>query len=81
MISGNNPTSLVDAYIFHLTNERRLSPLTCESYARDMAALLKLAAEIPLYQLKIHHIRRFVAQQRTLWEKSGENAISMARPL
>ena len=77
MISSNNSTSLVEAYISHLTNERRLSPLTCESYTRDMAALLKLAAETPLYQLKIHHIRRFVAQLHS----KGLSGRSLARML
>ena len=54
--------ALSAAYLSHLANERRLSPLTCENYARDIAALLKLAEEVPLDQLQIHHIRRFIAR-------------------
>jgi len=54
--------ALSAAYLSHLTNERRLSPLTCENYAHDIATLLKLAEEVPLEQLQIHHIRRFVAR-------------------
>ena len=77
MISNNNPSSLVDAYIFHLANERRLSPLTCENYTRDINALLKLATKTPLYQLRIHHIRRFVAQLHS----KGLSGRSLARML
>ena len=77
MISDNNPSSLVDAYIFHLANERRLSPLTCENYTRDITALLKLATKTPLYQLRIHHIRRFVAQLHS----KGLSGRSLARML
>ena len=62
MVSGANPTALAVAYLSHLANERRLAALTCESYARDIAALLQLAKETPLAQLQIHHIRRFIAQ-------------------
>ena len=77
MISGNNPSSLVEAYILHLTNERRLSPLTRENYSRDIAALLKLATKTPLNQLRIHHIRRFVAQLHS----KGLSGRSLARML
>ena len=77
MISGNNPSSLVDAYILHLTNERRLSPLTCENYSRDITALLKLATKTPLNQLRVHHIRRFVAQLHS----KGLSGRSLARML
>ena len=77
MISGNNSSSLVDAYILHLTNERRLSPLTCENYSRDITALLKLATKTPLNQLRIHHIRRFVAQLHS----KGLSGRSLARML
>ncbi len=62
MTSGDNPAALAAAYLFHLANERRLSSLTCESYARDIAVLLKLAAETSIDQLQVHQIRRFIAQ-------------------
>lgn len=77
MTSSNNPASLVVAYIFHLANERRLSPLTCESYSRDIATLLKLATETPFNQLQIHHVRRFVAQLHS----KGLSGRSLARML
>ena len=37
--SDDGSAALVDAYLDHLRVERRLSPLTIESYARDLAAL------------------------------------------
>ena len=54
--------ALSAAYLSHLANERRLSPLTCENYGHDIATLLKLTEEVPLDQLQIHHIRRFIAR-------------------
>ena len=62
MTTGNRQAELASAYLFHLAKERRLSLLTCESYARDIKALLNLAHETPLDRLQIHHIRRFAAQ-------------------
>ena len=41
-------------YLAHLANERRLSPHTSKNYARDIAALIELAAETPLAKLQIH---------------------------
>lgn len=61
MISGNS-RELASAYLSHVATERRLSPLTCKSYARDIAVLVKLAQSLPLDQLQIHNIRRFSAQ-------------------
>lgn len=49
-------------FLSHLGAERRLSPLTCENYARDVRVLLDLAADTALAQLQVHHIRRFLAQ-------------------
>ena len=77
MTSSNNSAALVVAYIFHLANERRLSPLTCESYSRDISTLLKLAAETPFNQLQIHHVRRFVARLHS----KGLSGRSLARML
>ena len=62
MTLGNHQAELASAYLIHLAKERRLSPLTCESYARDIRALLNLAQETPLDRLQIHHVRRFAAQ-------------------
>lgn len=54
--------ALVSAYLAHLTHERRLSPLTGKSYARDLAVLLQLSEAVPLNQLRAHDIRHFVAK-------------------
>ena len=49
-------------FLAHLSNERQYSPLTTENYARDIRRLFDLAGSTSLYELKSHHIRRFVAQ-------------------
>jgi integrase/recombinase XerC len=67
----------VTAYLAHLAKERRLSPLTCESYARDIDVLMKLAQETPLDGLQIHHIRRFLAHLHG----NGFSGRSLARML
>ncbi|SCY11068.1 integrase/recombinase XerC [Nitrosospira sp. Nsp13] len=77
MTSGDNQAALAAAYLSHLVNERRLSSLTCESYARDIAVLLNFAHETSLDQLRIHHIRRFVAQRHG----KGFSGKSLARML
>ena len=53
---------LLAGFISHLAHERRLSPLTCENYQRDVEGLLVLAQAEPLRQLQIQHMRRFVSQ-------------------
>lgn len=75
LAAHDNPAAT--AYLAHLANERRLSPLTCASYARDIAALLQLAEATPLDQLQIHHIRRFVARLHA----KGLSGRSLARML
>ncbi|MCE5180541.1 MAG: tyrosine recombinase XerC [Betaproteobacteria bacterium] len=55
-------TDYLQSYLVHLASERRLSPLTCTNYRRDVTELLNLAADIPLDQLQIHQVRRFIAQ-------------------
>lgn len=77
MASNDNPASVAAAYLSHLANERRLSPLTCTSYARDIATLLEFTKETPLDQLQIHHIRRFVSQLHA----KGLSGRSLARML
>jgi integrase/recombinase XerC len=49
-------------YLEHLSNERRLSRHTVESYDRDIAALLALTGGTPLKQLHVHDVRRCVAR-------------------
>lgn len=76
---GGQPAGqgLLQLYLAHLQHERRLSPLTCKNYARDIDALLGLVGETPLDQLQIHHIRRFVAQLHA----SGMSSRTLARML
>jgi integrase/recombinase XerC len=68
---------LLEQYLSHLANERRLSPHTVDAYARDARALLDLAAGAPLASLGIHQMRRFVAQLHA----RGLDGRSLARML
>ena len=52
---------LLAGFLSHLAHERRLSPLTCENYQRDVLTLLELAQASRLTELQIHQMRRFVA--------------------
>jgi len=52
---------LLETYLAYLANEKGLSPLTCENYARDIKVLQELAGSNDLHTLKIAHIRRYVA--------------------
>jgi len=52
----------LQGYLAWLRNEKYYSPLTAENYARDIGHLFELAADMPLAGLKIHHIRRYIAQ-------------------
>lgn len=54
--------ALVEAYLAHLIQQRRLSPATERGYRRGLEALLGLAGDIPLDRLESHHLRRMVAQ-------------------
>ena len=67
----------LDGYLAWLRNEKQYSALTAENYARDLGHLFELAAETPLAQLKIHHIRRFIAQLHS----KGLGGRSLARML
>jgi integrase/recombinase XerC len=51
-----------DGFLAQLRQERRLSPHTVAAYSRDVAMLLDLADAIPLQDLQVHQVRRFVAQ-------------------
>lgn len=68
---------LLDHYLAHLANERGLSPLTRENYARDIAVLIDLADSTSFNKLQPSHIRRYVA---TLHGK-GLSGKSIARML
>ena len=60
-----------------MRNEKQYSELTAENYARDLRHLFELAAGTPLDQLKIHHIRRYIAQLHS----TGLGGRSLARML
>jgi integrase/recombinase XerC len=74
-LKGRHP--LLSGYLDHLAHERRLSRHTVQSYARDIAALIELAGAIPLRQLGVHQVRRFVAQLHA----RGLDGRSLARAL
>ncbi|HXU93601.1 MAG TPA: tyrosine recombinase XerC [Gallionella sp.] len=73
---GHNQQYL-DGYLAWLRNERRYSELTAENYARDLRHLFELSAGTPLANLKVHHIRRFIAQLHS----KGLGGRSLARML
>jgi len=51
-----------DAFLAHLTHERRLAANTTAGYRRDIDELIRLAGSSGLEDLQVHQIRRFVAQ-------------------
>lgn len=62
-VSVSGPAQkLLQAYIEHLTHERRLSAHTTKNYRRDITALLLLAGDTPPSKLTAHDIRRGIAQ-------------------
>ena len=67
----------LSGYLAWLRNEKQYSGLTVENYARDLKHLFELAAETPLSDLKIHHIRRYIAQLHS----KGLGGRSLARML
>jgi integrase/recombinase XerC len=63
MTSTSTPNqAYLKGYLAWLRNEKQYSALTAENYARDIGRLFELAAATPLASLKIHHIRRYIAQ-------------------
>ncbi|MGQ0526278.1 MAG: tyrosine recombinase XerC [Betaproteobacteria bacterium] len=79
--AATSAAPLLEAYLAHLTDERRLSAHTARNYARDVAALLELAGAMPLKRLQVHDMRRFVAQlhARGLGGKSLARVLSAWR--
>lgn len=57
-----SPGDAVAAYLAELAEQRRQSPHTVSNYRRDLLRLLTLAGDMPLAELQVHNIRRFVAQ-------------------
>ncbi len=67
----------LNGYLAWLRNEKQYSKLTAENYARDLRHLFELAGDTPLANLKIHHIRRYIAQLHS----KGLGGRSLARML
>ena len=72
-----NPADWRAGYLAYLAHERRLSALTCQHYGRDIDVLFNAANAESLDSLKIHDIRRFVAQLHS----KGIGGRSLARML
>lgn len=68
---------MLQDYLGHLDNERRLSRNTQLNYQRDIVALIELAADTPLARLQLPQIRRFVSQLHA----RGLDGRSLARML
>ena len=75
--AGGQNQQYLSGYLGWLRNEKQYSELTAENYSRDLRRLFELAAETPLADLKIHHIRRFIAQLHS----TGLGGRSLARML
>jgi integrase/recombinase XerC len=75
--AGEPNLRYLSGYLAWLRNEKQYSALTAENYSRDLGHLFELAAEIPLTDLKIHHIRRYIAQLHS----QGLGGRSLARLL
>ncbi len=52
----------LEEYLAWLRFEKRYSELTAENYARDLQRLFELSGDMPLDTLKVHQIRRYIAQ-------------------
>ena len=65
----------LEAFLFHLRDERRLSSRTLESYSRDLNSLLLWLDDREVSQwtqLTQHHVRQYLAQRHApcphLWQ-------------
>ena len=52
----------LEGYLAWLRYEKRYSELTAKSYERDLKYLFELSNGTDLADIKIHHVRRFIAQ-------------------
>jgi len=53
---------MIETWLAELADQRRQSPHTIANYRRDLCKLSALAGDTPLAELRVHHIRRFIAQ-------------------
>ncbi len=67
----------VAGYLAELAEQRRLSAHTLSNYRRDLDKLIAAAADVPLAELQVHQIRRFIAQLHG----QGISGRSLARTL
>ena len=74
---SSKPELLAIAFIQHLTNERRLSALTCRSYAVDLRDLFQNLKETELECVHSPHIRQIIARLHA----KGLSGRSLARKL
>ena len=58
----SSDSALLNGFLAYLNNERHYSVLTSENYARDIRRLFVLADTTPLAELRIHQIRRYIAE-------------------
>ncbi len=77
-------TDWIDKFIGHLEYERRLSPLTCKHYRRDLFALAAFCDEIGLARwsdIDSEHVRAFsgTCYRRGLSARSIQRRLSAAR--
>ena len=77
MTEPQQPHPYFEGFVSHLAHERRLSPHTVDSYARDVRSLLELAADTPLAEIQVHQARRMVA----VLHARGLDGRSLARML
>ncbi len=82
-MASDRPDTLqawLEAFLLHLRDERRLSPRTLESYARDLNTLVSWLEEreIPQWsQLTQHHVRQYLAERH----RKGRSPKSLHREL
>jgi len=71
----------LEKFLEFISVERRLSPLTCKHYKRDIEQLIQLADSIAIENLEVHQIRRFIAalHSKGLSGKSIKRTVSAWR--
>ncbi len=76
-LAGEDAQAAATAWLDELAHQRRASPLTIESYQRDLRTLLSMVAARDLCTINHHDIRRFIAQLHA----RGLSGRSLARSL
>jgi Phage integrase, N-terminal SAM-like domain len=71
----------LDDFVHHCRVERRLSPLTCQAYERDVRACLECQRDAGLTswgQVRLVHLRRFLAAEAEYRPASSSQARTVA---